>query len=218
MTADERRKRLAKARLYGIADFGYIKGLDMERAAKGLLEGGVDLLQLRGKGIPEEEIGESAERLIPMCRKAGVPFVLNDFPELARKLGADGVHIGQEDGGMAEAREIVGGGMLIGRSTHGMDQAKRALVEGADYIGFGPLYPTPTKQGRRAIGLEEIAHMEEVVGGRVPAFCIGGIAPGNLQDVLAAGGRRFVVVSYLLKAADIRIATAGLKWDIPEIG
>ena len=145
--------------------------------------------------------------LVPLCRAAGVPFILNDHAALAAALGADGVHLGQDDGSLAAAREITGHGLLVGRSTHSLAQARAALAEGFDYIGFGPLFPTPTKAGRAAIGLADIAAMERDVGARIPAFCIGGIGPSNLAPVLAAGARRIVMVSALLQAADIEVAT-----------
>ena len=100
---------------------------------------------------------------------------------------------------------------LIGRSTQSLDQARAALAEGFDYIGFGPLFPTPTKAGRPAIGLEEIAIMEREVGSKIPAFCIGGITPETLPHVLSAGARRVVVVSALLQAPDIQAATRTIR-------
>jgi thiamine-phosphate pyrophosphorylase len=101
----------------------------------------------------------------------------------------------------------VGPGKLIGRSTHSLDQARAALAEGFDYIGFGPLFPTPTKAGRPAIGLHEIAAMEREVGSQIPAFCIGGITRQTLPQVLTAGARRVVIVSDLLTSSDVRAAT-----------
>ena len=148
--------------------------------------------------------------LIPLCHSLCVPFILNDYPDMALELGADGVHIGQDDGAIADVRKVVGGEMLIGRSTHSLAQAKQALEDGADYIGFGPLFPTPTKKGRPAIGLDEVSKMEAEVGKYLPAFCIGGIKPDNLNIVLAAGARRVVVVSHLLLADDVASATAAL--------
>ena len=149
--------------------------------------------------------------MIPLCRAAGVPFILNDHPALAADLGADGVHIGQDDGTLAAAREIIGSAKIIGRSTHSLDQARAALAEGFDYIGFGPLFPTPTKAGRPAIGIDEVAAMQRDVGSRIPAFCIGGIKRSNLPQVLAAGAHRVVIVSDLLTAPDIQAATAAAK-------
>lgn len=211
MTSVQRRQRLAHARLYGIVDFGYVAENAVEEVTQDLLNGGVDVIQLRAKGIPVETVYRSARNIIPLCKAAGIPFILNDYPEMAMELGADGVHIGQDDGDIAIVRKLVGEEMLIGRSTHSLSQAKQALEDGADYIGFGPLFPTPTKKGRPAIGLEEISMMEAEVGKHLPAFCIGGIKPENLASVLTAGARRCVVVSHLLTAPDIPAATVGLK-------
>jgi len=201
----------ADARLYGIVDFGYVAEDAMEKVAADLLAGGVDILQLRAKGIPLETVSSVAVKIIPLCRMAGVPFILNDHPELAAELGADGVHIGQDDGAIYEVRSKIGADMIIGRSTHSLAQARQALADGADYIGFGPLFPTPTKAGRPAIGLGEIAEMEREVGSKVPAFCIGGIKPENLAEIIASGARRCVVVSHLLTAPDISAATFAVK-------
>jgi thiamine-phosphate pyrophosphorylase len=106
--------------------------------------------------------------------------------------------------------------MIIGRSTHSLAQAKQALADGADYIGFGPLFPTPTKAGRPAIGLGDISEMEREVGSKIPAFCIGGIKPDNLGEVLAAGALRCVVVSHLLLAGDIAAATRSARAAISQ--
>jgi thiamine-phosphate pyrophosphorylase len=193
--------------LYAILDLGYVSTENAARVTAELLDGGADLLQLRAKNHDASSIRRVAEKVMPLCRAAGVPFILNDFPQLAAELGADGVHIGQDDGPLAHAREIMGPGKLIGRSTHSLDQARAALAEGFDYIGFGPLFPTPTKLGRPGIGLQDIVTMERDVGSRIPAFCIGGIKRGNLHQVLAAGARRVVIVSDLLTAPDVAAAT-----------
>ena len=198
---------MTNPRLYCILDLGYVPEENAETTTASLLAGGAHLLQLRAKGKDLATIERVARRLLPLCRAAGVPFILNDFPALAAALDADGVHIGQDDGPLAAAREIVGPGKLIGRSTHSLGQARAALAEGFDYIGFGPLFPTPTKAGRPAIGLHEIAAMEREVGSQIPAFCIGGITRQTLPQVLAAGARRVVIVSDLLKADHVQAAT-----------
>ena len=195
-------------KLYAIVDLGYVPPDRAESAANALLEGGAHILQLRAKSYDRSSIQKVAETLIPLCREAGVPFILNDYPDLAAQIGADGVHIGQDDGSLDSARKIMGPGKLIGRSTHSLVQARAACDEGFDYIGFGPLFPTPTKAGRPAIGLHDIAAMQRDVGSRIPAFCIGGIKRDNLDQVLAAGAARVVMVSDLLTAPDIRAATA----------
>lgn len=204
------------SRLYCILDLGYVSEERSEAVTAALLAGGVDLLQLRAKRFDMITIQRVAEKLIPLCRDAGVPFILNDFPNLAASLGADGVHIGQDDGPLIAAREIMGPGKLIGRSTHSLEQARAALEEGFDYIGFGPLFPTPTKAGRLAIGLDEIAAMERQVGNQIPAFCIGGITPSTLPQVLAAGAQRIVVVSALLQAADVAVATRAIWHELAD--
>ena len=206
---------LAEGVLYCILDLGYVPEADAATATSALLEGGADLLQLRAKGHDLDTIRRVAERLLPLCRAADVPFILNDHPALAADLGADGVHIGQDDGPLSEARAIMGPGRMIGRSTHSLEQARAALAEGFDYIGFGPLFPTPTKLGRPGIGLENIAVMQREVGSRIPAFCIGGIVPETLPDVIAAGAQRIVVVSALLQSPDIRLATRQFKDLLP---
>ena len=209
-TQQIRSKLLIHARLYGIVDFGYVEEANVGKVTQNLLDGGADVIQLRAKGIAHEIVSAAAKKIIPLCKAAGVPFILNDYPEMAIELGADGVHIGQDDGAIAEIRKLVGEEMIIGRSTHSLSQAKQALADCADYIGFGPLFPTPTKQGRPAIGLDEVSKMEAEVGQHIPAFCIGGIKPENLDLVLAAGAKKCVVVSHLLTAPDVCKETATL--------
>ncbi len=211
MTLLERRERLSQARLYAIVDFGYVAESDVGKVTAALLSGGANVIQLRAKGIALTTVSSAAEKILPLCKAAGIPFILNDYPEMAAALGADGVHIGQDDGAIAEVRKIVGEDMLIGRSTHSLSQAMTALADGADYIGFGPLFPTPTKKGRPAIGLEEISEMEAEVGIHLPAFCIGGIKPENLHQVLEAGARRVVVVSHLLLAVQKESETRRIR-------
>ena len=205
---------LNESRLYCILDLGYTPESRAEEVTASLLAGGADILQLRAKNHDLATIERVARKLIPLCRAAGIPFILNDFPELAAAIDADGVHIGQDDGTLEQAREKASRHLarpfLIGRSTHSLDQARAALAEGFDYIGFGPLFPTPTKAGRAAIGLQDIAIMQQEIGQHIPAFCIGGITPASLPQVLAAGAQRIVVVSALLQAPDIQSATRSI--------
>ena len=199
------------ARLYGILDGGYVAEDSMMEVAEALLKGGVGVLQLRAKGYDEKGVQrlleDVAPGIVPMCREYGVPFIVNDFPAVAVAVGADGVHIGQDDGSLAQVRSVVGDRMIVGRSTHSPGQARAALDEGFDYIGFGPLFPTLTKKGRPGIGLENVAGVQQQVGSRIPVFCIGGIRPDNLELVLASGARRVVIVSALLQADDISAST-----------
>ncbi len=194
---------LSDAVLYAILDLGYVSGEAIEATTRSLIAGGADLLQLRAKDHPPAAIEAMARRVGPICRQARVPFIINDHPEIAARVGADGVHVGQDDGTLAVARAIVGADAIVGRSTHSPEQAAAAVAEGFDYIGFGPLFPTPTKLGRPGIGLEDVALVQDDLACRLPVFCIGGIKRGNLPEVLAAGARRVVIVSDLLTAPNI---------------
>lgn len=163
------------------------------------LEGGVEVLQLRAKDWEARPILSLGEGMLALARRYGVPFFLNDRPDLAALLGADGVHLGQGDLTPSEARRFFPG--RVGRSTHAPDQALRALEEGADYLSVGPVWETPTKPGRRAAGLEYVAWAAKHLGEK-PWFAIGGIGLDNLDRVLEAGARRVVVVRAILDAQD----------------
>lgn len=200
---------LGDARLYGIVDLGYLSADTAPVAAEKLLEGGVDILQLRGKNVEKSVIAGLAEEIHALTAPLGVPLILNDYPELLRDVPAQGAHVGQEDMSVAEARAAAGRPAIIGKSTHSLAQARAAAEEGADYIGFGPLFATPTKPGRPPIGLEDIGAAH--AGVNIPIFCIGGIKNENLPEVLAAGARRIVIVSGWLKADDIAAAVASAR-------
>jgi thiamine-phosphate pyrophosphorylase len=215
-------RRLQRARLYGIADLGYIAPADLERVTEAMCVGGVDIIQIRAKGHDEHAIEEFANRIQPIVASAGVPFIINDFPELVPSIGADGAHVGQDDLPVDDARWRAGRALagevppvIIGKSTHSLEQAVAAAESGADYIGFGPLYPTPTKAGRASIGLEHIRQVHELV--QVPIFCIGGIKLENLEEVVANGARRVVIVSGILQAKDIPAYCRAVKDILPPI-
>jgi thiamine-phosphate pyrophosphorylase len=191
---------LSRCRLYGILDLGYVEMNEARKVAQTLLAGGVDLLQLRAKNKAVAEIESLAGDLHSITTERGVPLVINDHPQIARQVGAEAVHLGQDDPAIAEARKIVGPECAVGKSTHSVDQAIRAFYEGADYIGFGPIFATPTKPDYAPIGLEDIQKVHEAV--RIPIFCIGGIKLDNLARVIEAGARRVVIVSGLLQASD----------------
>jgi len=201
-------KSLVDCYLYGIVDLGYLAASDVLRAAERMIAGGVDILQIRAKASDEREIEALAQRLVAVTEAAGVPLIINDHPQLVPAVGAQGAHVGQDDLAVEDARWRAGRSLageavrpLIGKSTHSPEQALAAEGEGADYIGFGPLFPTPTKAGRPAVGLTEIARVHQLVS--IPIFCIGGTKLENLDQVLAAGARRVVIVSGILQAADI---------------
>ena len=192
---------LAGCRLYGILDLGYVAAADVDKVAAQLIAGGVDIIQLRAKTIDAGEIARIGGDLHSQTSEARLPLVINDYPEIARAVGAEGVHVGQDDLSVERASEIAGPDCFIGKSTHSLEQAKRAVTEGADYIGFGPLFSTPTKPNYTAIGLSDVEAVHAAVS--IPIFCIGGIKVENLAAVLAAGAQRVVIVSGLLQASDI---------------
>ena len=147
-----------------------------------------------------------------MCSQRGVPFVLNDRPDLAVRCDADGVHVGQDDMPVAQARAIVGPERIVGLSTHTPAQVEAAA--GVDYIAVGPVHATPTKPGRPAAGIELVRHA--AAHARVPWFAIGGLDPGTLPAAVAAGARRAVVVRAITQAADPRAAAAALRAALEE--
>ncbi len=187
--------------LYGILDLGYTAPAEARRVGAEMIAGGVDIIQLRAKRFGSSEIERWAKEIQAETSAACIPFVINDHAEIAEAIGADGVHVGQDDQSVARARALGGGKCLVGKSTHSLEQAIQAEREGADYIGWGPLFPTPTKPEYVPIGLEGIEAVHAAVS--IPIFCIGGIKLENLPEVMAAGARRVVIVSGLLQAADI---------------
>jgi thiamine-phosphate pyrophosphorylase len=191
---------LSRSRLYAILDLGYVEISDARRVAESLVAGGIDLMQLRAKNLAPSDIEEVAVELHSITVAHGVPLIINDHPEIARNVRAEGVHLGQDDLTIAEARKIVGPDCAVGKSTHSVDQAVAAFYEGADYIGFGPIFATPTKPDYSPVGLEEITRVHDAV--RIPIFCIGGIKLDNLPEVIEAGARRVAIVSGLLQASD----------------
>lgn len=209
------KKILENCRLYGIVDMGYTEPEQVEARTHALIDGGVRIIQLRAKGKELSQVKAWAVAMQAICRDRGAIFVLNDYPDMAAEIGADAVHVGQDGGSLADVRRIVGDGVLVGRSTHSLEQAKQAKAEGADYIGFGPLFPTGTKPGRASIGLADIAAAQEAAG-EMPLFCIGGINGTTLPEVLKAGAKRVVIVSWLLQQADIAQTAQGVIREIEQ--
>ena len=173
------------------------------------LAGGVDLFQLRDKAASDDELLAAAEEAKGLCQAARALFLVNDRPDLAAAAHADGVHVGQDDEPVAAARAVVGTGRIVGLSTHSIAQAEAAARSGADYIAVGPVHATPTKEGRPPIGLEPVRHAAAQVG--VPWFAIGGIDAGNVDEVVAAGAARIVVVRAIAEAADPERAARTLR-------
>ncbi len=203
---------LARCFLYGIVDLGYVAPDQVAAMTGRLLKGGVDILQLRAKENPKTEIIKCAEAMLPLTKGSGVPLILNDYPDLLKEVDADGCHVGQEDFGVAEARELAGRKCLVGKSTHTLEQAQNAQSEGADYVGFGPIFPTGTKPTAKAIGLADLRALHQLV--RLPIYCIGGVKLDNVREVLEAGATRVCIVSDLLLAADPANRTAEVKFAL----
>lgn len=194
-------RKLSECQLYGILDLGYVDNSDAVPAAEAMIEGGVDLIQLRGKERSIEELVDLAAALHELTVRSSTPLIVNDHAEIAIRVPVEGVHVGQDDDAVAAVRRRVDREILVGKSTHSIDQALAGQREGADYLGFGPIFATPTKPDYQPIGLKEIegVHRDVVL----PIFCIGGIKIDNLKDVITAGARRVAIVSGLLQAPDI---------------
>jgi thiamine-phosphate pyrophosphorylase len=206
---DDLRERLAAARLYLCTDARRERG-DLAEFLDAVLGAGVDIVQLREKGL---EAGEELALLTVFadaCRRHRRLLAVNDRADLALAAGADVLHLGQDDLPVPVARTILGDGPLIGRSSHNPAQAQAAAAEdGVDYFCAGPVWATPTKPGRPGTGLAFISQVAQRAPAR-PWFAIGGIDPDNLDDVLAAGATRVVVVRAITEAADPAAATAEL--------
>ncbi len=187
--------------LYGILDLSYVDGLAAPDVVRSMIAGGVDIVQLRGKTQDIEKLTALAAELHFITSQNSVPLIINDHAEIARWVAVEGVHLGQDDMSIAGAREIAGRNLLVGKSTHSFQQAVAAQKEDADYIGFGPLFATPTKPDYQPIGLDDIRNVHEAV--TIPTFCIGGIKLSNLKSVIAAGAQRVAIVSGLLQADDV---------------
>ncbi len=195
-------------------DTAYLHGRAPGLIAQQLCAGGSDLIQLRAKNSSPEEIRRLAGKILPITKRANVGLVINDHLEIAREIGADICHLGQEDffdAGHAHISELLPGNspLLIGLSTHAPAQAQRALAAGADYIAIGPVFATGTKPGAKPVTLDYVRWAAAHV--TVPWFAIGGINLENLGDVLAAGATRICVVSAILNAPDVAQACAEFR-------
>jgi thiamine-phosphate pyrophosphorylase len=199
-------KPLGDCKLYTFVDAAYLHGRAPEIIAQQLCDGGSDLIQLRAKNSSPEKIRCMAEKIIPITKRANVGFIINDHLEIAREIGADICHLGQEDffdAGFKNVSELKtkNSKFKIGLSTHAPAQAQRAIIAGADYVAIGPIFATGTKPTAKAVTLEYVRWANENI--QIPWFAIGGINLENLKDVLMAGAKRICVVSAILNAPDI---------------
>jgi thiamine-phosphate pyrophosphorylase len=206
---ERRRERLRRAHLYLVID-AEVGGRPSDAVVEAALQGGVDLVQLREKDGPDDEIVATGKRLRALCDEHDALLVVNDRPDLALHCGADAVHVGQDDEAIDSVRRAVGGDLLIGVSTHSPEQVAAALEADVDYFAVGPVHATPTKPGRPAVGLDLVRHAASAARDR-PFFAIGGIDTSNVAEVAAAGAERVAVVRAIRDAADPRAVAAELR-------
>src|SRR3954468_10373986 len=195
----------ADARLYFV-----VEARAPDQLLDAALAGGCDLLQLRDHDASDEDLLEAAERFREACDSHGALFVVNDRPEIALQVGADGVHVGQDDLPVEAVRRLVGPELFIGLSTHSREQFDAGVASDADYLSVGPIWETPTKAGRPAAGLDYVRYAAERAGD-MPWFAIGGIDADNIDEVVAAGATRAVVVRAIRDAADPRAMALQLR-------
>jgi thiamine-phosphate pyrophosphorylase len=194
-----RRARLAQAQLYLVCAAKAGDG-GLPALLRAAIAGGVDVFQLREKQLPDAQLTAVAKRARALCGELGALFIVNDRPDLAREVVADGVHVGQDDMPATQVRELVGAEMLIGVSTHSPREIDAIDPVVVDYIGVGPIHATPTKPARPAVGVELIDYA--AAHSPVPFFAIGGLHAGNLADARAAGASRACVLRAITEAQD----------------
>ena len=202
-------KDLRDARLYTFVDTAYLHGRDPAEVTRELCAGGSDIIQLRAKNQSFETVLRLAEKLLPITREAGVPLVINDHLEVAIKVGADFVHLGQEDffdAGHKHRSDLAAlrPPLQLGLSSHSPEQAERAVIAAADYVAVGPVFATETKPGRPAVTVEYVRWAASNL--TIPWFAIGGVTLATIDEVLAAGAQRVCVVSAILNATSISTA------------
>jgi thiamine-phosphate pyrophosphorylase len=208
----DRRARLAAARLYlvcGSISDSSPSGLALPDLLRAAIAGGVDVVQLREKHLPDDELVSVANAARALCERLGALLIVNDRPLVALEVGADGVHVGQDDMPVAEVRELVGPDMLIGLSTHAPQEIDAVDTGLVDYIGVGPIHETPTKPGRPAVGLELVRYA--AAHAPVPFFAIGGLRAGTLARALDAGATRACVLRAITDAEEPQSAARELR-------
>jgi thiamine-phosphate pyrophosphorylase len=210
-----RRERLRTARLYFVCE-ALPMGEDPEALLHAALNGGVDIVQLREKELDRGRIERSGQVFRRLCDTYSALFMVNDDPYLARTCGADGVHLGQDDMPVEEAREILGTEAVVGLSTHSEEQLAAAAAAPVDYVSVGPIWETPTKEGRPGVGLALVEHA--AAHAAHPFFAIGGIDASNAEAVVGAGARRLGVVRAIRDAEEPGSAAAALRGALGAVG
>jgi thiamine-phosphate pyrophosphorylase len=210
-----RRERLRTARLYFCCE-ARPGGEDPEPLLRAALNGGVDIVQLREKELPRREVELAALTFRRLCDTYSALFVVNDDPDLARACNADGVHVGQDDMAASDVRSAVGPDAIVGLSTHSEEQIVAAAEQPVDYVSVGPIWETPTKAGRPAVGLGLIRHA--AARSPHPFFAIGGIDPSNAAQVVDAGAQRICVVRAIRDAKDPTVVAEELRNAFAPLG
>lgn len=201
--------------LYAITDRHWLNGRSLYEVVKESLEGGVTFLQLREKQLDEDHFLQEAKKLQGLCSEYNVPFIINDNVEIALAINADGVHIGQSDMEMKEAREKLGPDKIIGVSAHTKEEALLAQAQGADYLGVGAVFPTSSKDDAERVSYETLKAICEVVS--IPVVAIGGITRENLHQLSGSGISGISVISAIYAQPDIKEAARELKQCVQEI-
>ena len=204
---------LHRMKLYVLIS-GKIAARSVNETARLVIDGGADAIQLREKTISDDEFISLAGEIRDITTKRGTLLIINDRVRVAREVNADGVHLGQHDMSITEAREIIGNEKIIGVSTHNITQARQAQEDGADYIAIGPVYPTTTKDYEPSIGLEVIQELSREIN--IPFLAIGAITLENLDEVLKAGASRVAVCSAIIGSDDIALTTRRFKERLNE--
>ena len=194
--------------LYAVTDRSWLRGQTLEEQVEAALRGGVTMVQLREKELAEEEFEQEARRIQALCRSCHVPLLINDNVELARRIDADGVHVGQSDMVAGKVREYLGPDKIIGVTAKTVDQALAAEEAGADYLGSGAVFGSSTKQDAVPLDLDHFQEICESV--RIPVVAIGGVNAGNMMQLQGRKMSGFAVVSGIFAAQDIERETARL--------
>ena len=195
--------------LYAVTDQAWLQDRTLMECVQQAIEGGATFVQLREKDLPRDEIVRLAREIAPVCRAAGVPFVIDDDVQAALESGADGVHVGQDDMACAQARAALGPDAIVGVSAQTVEQALKAQAEGADYLGVGALIPTPTKPDAVDVTFDELRAICEAVD--IPVVGIGGLNARTIPQLAGSGAHGAAVVSAIFAAGDCLQATRELR-------
>lgn len=194
---------------YPIIDTTYVARHKVKETAGKIMDGGAGVIQLRAKGLSASDMLRAARSLQPMALARHVTFIVNDRVDVAMMSNADGVHLGTADAGIKDARAMLGAGAIIGLSTHNMEEAREAEALGADYISFGPIFPTSTKKDAEEVrGLDALAELVKNVS--IPVVAIGGITEARLDSVLSAGPAAIAMISEIMLADDLRAKVSSI--------